>query len=116
MLMSIIKFPGGRVGRADVKLYHKTSRAFALLLHRLSEFNRAMRWWPLRGQRRVARNPIFNVLTSPSSVAREKSSRVPQVSADPVCGPLFLTRKKDREDSRGCCTRAGRTTRRTRSS
>ncbi|QDZ21874.1 DNA polymerase lambda [Chloropicon primus] len=49
MVMGIIRLPGsGQVCRADFKLYHKISRAFALLHNTGSaEFNRAMRFWPI---------------------------------------------------------------------
>ena len=104
MLMSIIKFPGGQVGRADVKLYHKTSRAFALLhCTGSADFNRAMRWWPLRETRgetiRTATPPSSNVLTLPFVCgAREELAESLKSLPTQSAVRYFLTRKKDRED------------------
>jgi len=49
MVMAICKFPlGGQIGRADIKIYHKTAKPFALLhCTGSAEFNRAMRWYGL---------------------------------------------------------------------
>ncbi len=49
MVMAICKFPlGGQIGRADIKLYHRSAKPFALLhCTGSAEFNRAMRWYGL---------------------------------------------------------------------
>lgn len=80
MVMCIVKHSNEQIGRADLKLYHKSSRAFALLhCTGSAEFNRAMRFWPL-------------------SEAKELRESLEGLWSGPACRS-YLSPKKKRTDT-----------------